>query len=155
MSRKKSPPRKPYQRRQGSSNQFVALYYDLLDSDAWRSLTPMQQRLYVICCRESHNTKTTPEGGTFDERLFFMNKALRTTVHRLYPPSDTRRFKHDMAQLIATGFCDCVQSNYKSREPNLYRLSARWGAWGTDKFELPESVMTNYMKRCQSKGEPW
>ena len=155
MPRRKQQPRKPYQRRAGSSNQFIAIYYDLIDSEAWRSLSPMQQRLYIVCVRESHNAKTTPEGGTFDERLFFMNKALRTTVHKLYPPSDTRRFKHDMAKLIEVGFVDCVHSNYKSREPNLYRLSARWGAWGTDSHELPDDVMTNYMLRQRTEDKPW
>ena len=149
MPRKRQQAAKPYQRRPGSKSGFVQLFYDLLGSEAFHDLTPKQKLLYVYCARESHGRAMADHGG--DERLFYMNRALRVECHGLYAEGDKRGFERDMQALIEHGFVDCVQSNYKSRERNLYRLSARWNAWGQPSFSIPDEVMTTHMRLERSK----
>lgn len=145
MGRKKGCSSKPYQRRATGATGFACLYYDLLDSAAFHDLAPRQKVLYVYCVRESHG-RAMRDSASMDESLFYMNAGLRSKYHELYSPNDTRCFERDMSALIMHGFIDCLQSNFKSREKNVYCLSSRWHKWGTDAFEVPDSVMTNHMK---------
>ena len=153
MPRKRSTPRKVWQRRAGGSAQFAQIYHDLLDSPAFHSLSDKQKLLYVYCVRETHGDAMRDAQGQ-DERLFYMNAELRTR-HGLYAESDTRGFERDVAALIESGFVDCLESNYRTRTKNLYRLSGRWCQWGGPEFIFPEDapggdecrpgVTTNYM----------
>lgn len=149
MPRKRRQTAKPYQARSGGKSGFIRLFYDLLDSEAFHDLTPKQQILLVFCIRESHGRAMADNGG--DERLFYMNRALRVEKHGLYADTDKRGFERDMAALIEHGFVDCVQSNYRSRERNLYRLSARWNMWGQPAFSVPDSVKTTHMRLAESR----
>ena len=151
---RKSQTRKPYQRRANSRAGFVPLYYDLLDSPAFHDLTPRQKVLYVYCARESHGRamgEAENRGEAKDETLFYMNKGLRSKVHEIYPESDTRCFREDMAALVEHGFVDCVQSGLEKRENNLFRLSGRWNHWGTSAFSVPKEIKTTYMLRQEQK----
>ena len=152
--RKGQQPRKLYLCLPGGSPKFVQVYHDMLDHDAYKDLTAKQKELHLYCLRNTHG-KATEDDPSHDPRLFYMNKAQRTVEHRLYPPSDTRRFKHDMAALVSHGFVDCVRSGYATRTKSLYRLSSRWHRWGTESFELPNEVMTEYMLTMKRRGEPW
>ncbi len=152
MSRgKKQQPRKPWQRRANSSRHFQCLYDDLLDSPAFHDLTAREKVLLIFCRRESHGRAMAE--GEHDERLFYMNKSLRTTIHELYKPSDTRQFEHDMAALIAHGFVDLVKSGYETRTKSLYRLSDRWNHWGTRAFGTPENVKTVHLQNEEAKAK--
>lgn len=152
MGRGKKYEYKAHQRRPNSSTRFVQVYHDLLDSPAFQDLTAQQKTLYVYCILESHGKAMVENQKTrLDERLFYMNKQLYVHVHKLYSEKDTRGFNRDMAALITHGLIDCVESNYKRRKKNLYRLSQRWHNWGTDAFEMPEEVMTNHMRIARAK----
>ena len=161
MSRRKKQPVKSYQRRSNGSSHFVQVFDDLLDSKAFHALSARQKALYLYCLRESHGAAmrdNAPEGGQGDERLFYMNKAVRTEVHELYAKSDTRGFERDMAALVAVGLVDCVTSGYEKREKTVYRLSSRWWHYGTRAFSLPKEVKTTHMlivedkeKKCSQK----
>ena len=153
MSRKRQQPRKPYQRRPGSSTSFVQLHHDLMDSKAFHDLSARAKVLYLYCVRESHGAATRDDVERHDERLLYMNKALRTQLHELYPPSDTRMFEEHMSELIGHGFIDVAYRGYKSRERSVYRLSSRWCDWGTDKFEVPDSVKSSHMLMSERSGD--
>lgn len=146
MSRRKKHTFQPYQRRANTDKTgFARLFYDLLDSDAFRDLTPRQRLLYVYCARESHNEDTMKvTGKPFDESLFLMNRAKRKS-HELYGLTDTRQFERDMTALVNHGFVDAVTSGYATKRANVYRLSSRWHNWGTPSFSMPDSVMTTHM----------
>jgi len=149
VSRKRKQGVKLWQRRAGGKTGFAQLYYDLLDSDAFHDLTARQKMLYVYSVRESHGRAAAENGA--DERLFYMNKALRSERHHLYATSDKRGFERDMAALIEHGLVDCVISGYKNRERNLYRLSARWHNWGSPSFSMPDDVLTTHMRLQRAK----
>lgn len=154
MGRRKKQPPKPYQRRPHGSSHFMQLYDDLLDSKAYHALSARQKVLYLYCVRESHGQAmrdNAPEGGMGDERLFYMNRALRVEVHELYAKSDTRGFERDMAALVSVGLVDCVTSGYAAREKSVYRLSSRWHHYGTRAYSLPESCKTLHMKIAEDK----
>lgn len=150
MARKRTKQQaKAWQRRPKGSAQFVQLYADLLDSPAFHDLSPKAKVLYIYCLRESHGAamrNNAPEGGMGDERLFYMNHALRTKVHELYAPSDTRCFERDMAALIEHGFVDVTRSGYERREKTVYRLSSRWNLWGSPDFTVPENAKSTHIK---------
>ena len=147
MPRRKQPV-KSWQRRPKGKSGFAAMYYDLLDSEAYTSLTAKQKTLYLYCCRESHGAAMRDnaiDGGEGDERLFYMNRGLYTTKYRLYGQSDKRGFARDMAALIAHGLVDCVSSGLATRERNLYRLSSRWHHYGTPAFSMPDGLKSTHM----------
>lgn len=150
MARAKKQERKPWQRRANASRQWNPIYNDLLDSPAFHDLTPSQKVLYFYCQRETHGDAMR-DSGTQDERVFFMNRALRCKTHQLYPLSDTRAFERDMAQLVGHGFVDCLQSGLDTRTKSLYRLSARWCDWGTPAFSMPERLKTLHMQIAEGK----
>ncbi len=152
MARKRKQVVNGWQRRPQGSKHFLQVYDDLLDSASFHDLTARQVRLYLYCVRESHGAAmrdNAKNGGTGDQRLFYMNQSLRTDVHELYPKSDTRGFERDMQSLIEHGFVDCVKSGYAGREKSVYRLSARWHEWGLPGYEVPDSVKTVHMGRVQ------
>ena len=154
MSRRKKQSPKAFQRRPNGSSHFVQVFDDLLDSKAFHALSARQKALYLYCLRESHGAAmrdSTPQGGQGDERLFYMNKALRTEVHELYAKSDTRGFERDMGALVSVGLVDCVSSGYAAREKSVYRLSARWWHYGTRAYSLPDSVKTLHMLIAEDK----
>ena len=145
MGRKRKHLRKAYQRRVGSSGQFIQLYYDLIDSDCFKDLSSRQIRLYVYCLREAHGEAmkdAARAGGEADECLFYMPRS-RYVAHSLYTPNEGREFRRDIAALIDHGLIDCVQSGRRSKVKSLYRLSARWNAW--PQVNTPTAVMTDYM----------
>lgn len=141
---------KPWQRREGSSEGFAQIHHDRLDSPAFHDLTAAQKVLYVYCVRESHGAAMKALSG-IDERLFYMNRGLWASTHKLYSRNSDRSFNRDMAALIDHGFVDCVRPSYKMGMKNLYSLSWRWGVWGTDAFEVPEKYKTTWMKRRDMK----
>ena len=151
MARKKQSYR-PYQRRANTDKTgFAQLYHDLLDSAAFRDLTPRQRLLYVYCVRESHG-EATRDDPNHDSARFYMNRQVRKQ-HELYGLSDSRQFERDMSELIKHGLVDAVKSGYECREKNVYRLSARWQHWDTPSFQIPDEVMTTHMLRKRSKQD--
>lgn len=148
MARRKRYGRKVWQRRAGSGEGFVQLHYDLLDSPAFHDLKarfPRAAILYLYCLREAHGQAMRDNPGS-DERVFYQSRSSCVGKHHLYAPTDRRGFKRDMTALIEHGFVDCVRSGYATREKNLYALSGRWCDWGTEKFAVPENVMTDSMR---------
>ena len=152
MARKRKQPVKSWQRRPTASGHFQLLYDDLLDSPAFHDLSPKQKVLLIYCIRESHGAamrENAPEGGKGDERMFYMNRALRIH-HGLYAESDTRGFRRDMSALISHGFVDCLRSGYERRERSIFRLSARWNIWGTSDFTVPDNVRLGHIALGES-----
>lgn len=155
MARRKQPV-KSWQRRPKGKSGFTPLFYDLLDSEAFTSLTAKQQSLYVFCCRESHGSAMRDNavgGGEGDERLFYMNRGLYVTKYQLYGANDKRGFARDMAALIGHGLVDCVSSGLATRERNVYRLSSRWHHYGTSAFSMPDSLKSTHMLIEEDKAK--
>ena len=158
MARRKRQQRKAWQRRANGSGQWHPIFNDLLDSPAFHDLRPSAKVLYLYCQRETHGDAMR-DSGTQDERLFYMNRALRCKVHELYPLSDSRGFERDMRELVSHGFVDCLESGLAERKRSLYRLSGRWCDWGTSAFSMPKQFKTTHQliaedrERRASAGE--
>ena len=155
MARKKNNGNKSWQRRPSGKRGFTPMFYDLLDSEAFTSLTCKQRMLYVYCCRESHGQAMRDnalEGGEGDERMFYLNRELYVHRYKLYGENDRRGFNRDMAALIGHGFVDCIKSGLATREKNLYRLSSRWHHYGTPAFSMPDSLKSTHMLIAEDKA---
>ena len=127
----------------------MALYRDLLLSDAYMSLTPKQKALFTCCVAESHGGATKDHaiatGGTGDTLLLYMNKSLYTTKYQLYKANDKRGPRRDLAALINAGLIDCVHQGFAEKSKNVYRLSSRWQDYGKPDYRVPNNCKTLHM----------
>ena len=145
---------KPGEKSESGADTSANIYRSMLLSDVWKSLTPRQVRLYLICKSEYYGKSKDdlrPFKEYFDshhisdqERLrhFTMNwgKVRKDGLFGMY--SNHNHFIDDMNVLISKGFVDCIIPGADTRQKNLYRLSDRWTRYGTDEYELPDNCKT-------------
>lgn len=145
MSRRKTPYQKKVFESSGASNDTSAnLYMSMLLSDAWKSLTAQQQRLYLYCKAQYYAEKQKPNG---DPLCFTMNQSKWCGLYRLYEKSNAKGFYRDMAALIQAGFVSCIECGAATRTKSIYRFSSMWQKYGTPAFEVTPSEMTLSMRR--------
>lgn len=154
MSKRKTPyQKKPFESNGASSDTSANLYVSMLLSDAWRSLTAQQQRLYLYCKAQYYAEKQKPNGNPL---CFTMNQAKWCGLYRLYEKSNAKGFYRDMAALIEAGFVSCIECGATTRTKSIYRFSAMWQKYGTPAFEVAPADMTLSMRRKEQikKGVP-
>lgn len=154
MSRRKTPyQKKPFESSGASSDTSANLYMSMLLSDAWRSLTAQQQRLYLYCKAQYYAEKQKPNS---DPLCFTMNQSKWAGLYGLYEKSNAKGFYRDMAALIEKGFLACVECGAITRTKSIYRFSSMWQKYGTPEFEVTPSEMTTSMLRKAriKKGYP-
>lgn len=154
MSKRKTPyQKKPFESTGASSDTSANLYMSMLLSDAWRSLTAQQQRLYLYCKAQYYAEKQKPNS---DPLCFTMNQSKWAGLYGIYEKSNAKGFYRDMAALIAAGFVICVECGAATRTKSIYRFSSMWQKYGTPEFEVMPSEMTVSMsrKKAYKKGIP-
>ena len=156
MSKRKTPYQKKLFESTGvSSDTSANLYMSMLLSDAWRSLTAQQQRLYLYCKAQYYAEKQKPNGNPL---RFTMNQAKWCGLYGLYEKSNAKGFYRDIAALIQTGFITCAECGAATRTKSIYRFSSMWQKFGTPAFEVAPSDMTLSMRRkeqIKKGGTPW
>ena len=98
----------------GKNNKFVSLYIGMLESEAYMSLKPRQQRLYTYMRLQYKG----------EQNAFEFNWYKANTVYKLY----TKRadFYNDIATLIYSGFIVCTECGETTRTASKYAFSDNW-----------------------------
>ena len=129
------------------SEAFASIYSSMMTSEAFISLTARQKTLYLYCKLQYY--AESPRG----EPEFTMNQGKWCGKYQLYAKGNAQAFYKDMEALINHGFVDCIYQGGAMHRKNRYKLSDRWRLYGTDKFEVPCSVMTAGMLRKFRKNK--
>lgn len=121
----------------------------MLESEAFKDLTPRQRMLYIYAKSQFFNATNRPaddfpEVEKFQahkgQMYFYLNHALLSDVFGLYPKSNTRDLYKDAAALEAHGFIKCVTPKRPSGKRNhaiengkysclIYTYSDAWHHW--------------------------
>lgn len=127
--------KKPFESTGKSSDVSANIYESMILSPAWKSLTPKQKELYVICKLQLYSEKKPPKavGKPDNEALFTMNRHKYVKKYGLYKDNNRAGFHRDMNALIDKGFIDLVQSGKTNRTKSIYALSSRWQDYVPDK----------------------
>lgn len=87
----------------------VRLYFRMLESKPWNSLSPYSQVLYIKLLKEHR--------GRSENRFKLPYSCIN------YSPATTSRC---LAELQKWGFIDCVEKGGLFHKSNVYALSERW-----------------------------
>ena len=106
-------------------------------SKAWRDMSARQRQLYVIAKSQyygaySRPVKDYPEIEMYknnDKDYFYLNRALVSGVHGLYPQSNTRDLYNDINVLIEHGFIERVSDGRPNKMRSIYTYSDAWKYW--------------------------
>lgn len=120
--------KKPFESTGKGSDVSANIYESMILSPAWKSLTPKQKELYLVCKLQYYSEKKTPkpEGKPENEAYFTMNRHKFVKKYELYKDSYRAGFHRDMNALINKGFIDLIQSGKTNRTKNIYAFSSRW-----------------------------
>ena len=118
---------------------FTQLYDSLYDSDAFISLSPSAQRLYICMIRQY-------KGGANDE--FELPYSVWHDKYKLFGSSNT--FKSAKKELIAAGFIEETFNGQSTMNANRYRFSA---AWYTKHIEKSRAVFEEEQARLKADAK--
>ncbi|HIW39664.1 MAG TPA: hypothetical protein IAA36_01680 [Candidatus Eubacterium pullicola] len=118
---------------------FSSIYYSMLISPAFTSLTASQKTLYMYCKVQYYGEE--PVG----KPTFSMNKGKWCKKYKLYSEGNAQGFYRDMEALINHGFIDCIYQGALYHRKNRYMFSNRWQQYGKKDYEVPYNVMTYAM----------
>ena len=145
MSNRKSEyVKQPFESDCSRSDTSANVYDSMLRSAAWIDLKPSAQALYFVCKSQYYAEKRKPIIS--DRTSFTMNQGKWADTYKLYRKDNSKAFYRDMAALIEHGFIDCAESGANTRTKSIYRFSSRWHDYGTQAFEVPDSVKTAAMR---------
>lgn len=154
MPRKKPYVPKNYESAKGAGDTSANIYKSMQNHTAWKDLSPTQKVLYLACKAEyygksRHDLDSFEEEYRSDQAVFTFSRSkwLKGIIGSYELYSNLNSFYKDMDNLILHGFIDCVICGRSTRTKSLYRFSSRWQLWGTDRFTLPASVMTDSLLR--------
>ena len=135
MSTKKNKrvPAAKFEAHPGNDSQFTRIHEDLLQSEAFLSLTKPQRLLYVYMKRRYFNgsDKSHPN---HDREQFHFNRALYRNKCKLYTNDES--FRKDRDALIEKGFIVCVEDGSNTRSKSVYKFSDMWQNYGTKFFQV-------------------
>lgn len=106
------------------------IFESMLQSSAFRSLTPKQQILYVYLKAQLFG-KRKPQQDFPDvpslqgDNLFYFNWS-QAKDYGLYKETCSKNFYGDMEALIKGGFIDRIASGKSNRTKTIYEFSSRW-----------------------------
>lgn len=111
----------------------ATIFESMLQSDAFKSLNPKQQILYVYCKAQYYGKrkpeKDYPDIPQFEGAdLFYFNWDI-AQEYGLYKPSCNKNFRNDMQALIQHGFIEIVASGKAQHKKNVYKFSSKWKTW--------------------------
>lgn len=126
---------------------FVALYYDMLDSPAWAKLTAKDKDLYLRLRRKYQRKVTKGIVHESNRNDISMPKAeYRSFMHQ-------ETFEKSIDRLIELGFVKLVQNRYETRECNIYGFSDMWQNYGTKDFKIKPEHRRTLRQQLDSKRE--
>lgn len=117
----------PFETR-GSSN-FLRMYYDMLTSPAWKSLSLRQRGLYLeFKGRYQEDRRDHKIISTNKDKIHFSGQeATKPGPNGELPLYGCKnQFYADLDVLISAGFIKVVSTGYFSRSATVYGLSERW-----------------------------
>lgn len=117
------------QKRNKIQGGFVAITYEMINSEAYRELTCSALKAFVLCLRK---VKTHDPSDRF-----------KYSFSLTYPEAKKQglwhsAFNRGMRQLQQLGFIVCVMRGgmrFQGKACSLYRLSRRWEDYGTPDFK--------------------
>jgi len=120
----------------GDNKLSTALYMKMLTSEAYLTLSSNATRLYTYMKLQlygQHGKDKIQDPENKGRDCFVFNKAMWSKdtdnphSYRLF--GNGKQFKQYKSELIEHGFIDEVQSNWTTREKNIYCFSSRWKTW--------------------------
>lgn len=136
---KKKPTYETFQTARPNGN-FMMLYFDMLDSEAWQELTAHEIQLYLYMLRK-YQRKVT-KGQIWDsnkENISIPNKEYSKLMHR-------NTFEKSIDHLIELGFIKLIENRYKTRQCNIYGFCDMWQSYGDKDFYIKPEWMRKYYK---------
>jgi hypothetical protein len=128
---------------------FVALYWDMLDSKAWQELTAHDIQLYIYM-RRKYQRKVT-NGQIWDsnkDNISIPRNEYLKLMHQ-------QTFEKSIDHLIDLGFIKLIENRYAVRKCNIYGFNDMWAKYGTDEFYIkPEWRRTfKQQKKAREKKQ--
>jgi hypothetical protein len=155
MTRKKTATKESFESGNGSSN-FIALYFDMIDSKAWQELTAHDIQLYIYLRRKY--TRKVTNGQIWDSNKDNISAPEFTTIdkngkeHKGYTEFMTKRtFWKSMDHLIDLGFIRLIENRYATRQCNIYGFSDMWQKYGTKDFYIKPEYRRTLKQQLNSK----
>lgn len=117
------------ERKDSSAN----IYESMLLSDAYRSMKPRQQQLYVLC-KAQYFGKKKPRQDFPDleqvksDECFYLNYG-NIKQYGLYTENMKKEFYDDMKILVEHGFIEVVIKGGRGKQKSVYKYSDRWQSW--------------------------
>lgn len=138
MGKVKKQNYRPFQTNRGGH--FVALYDDMMESDAWGQLTANDIVLYIELVKKFKAAYIKGElHRTNENNLSMVKKEYIKLMHQA-------SFFKSIDHLIDMGFIKVIESGYAERKCNIYGLNDMWKHYGTNLFNIK-----NEWKRVKSR----
>jgi hypothetical protein len=122
-----------------NGGRLIALYFDMLDSEAWRELKGNDIKVYMYMLRKytASYTKGMLVNCNKDNISIPKNEYLGKDKKQPWIMKIGRStFINAIDNLIDLGFIKVVKSGYAARECNIYGFNDMWKFYGTDKFYI-------------------
>lgn len=103
---------------------FTKITHDMMDSQAWKSLSLRQRGLYLEMKAKYREKKVSGELESSNVDDITLPESEWKELYGTY-----RTFKTDLDALIEKGFLRIVQPGKNIRKPNIYGFAASWKEW--------------------------
>lgn len=117
-------------KQRGKHHAFVMLTYELIDSEAYKSLQPSAGKLLPYCLRKVKEPYGSPKSYSTDFNFSYTEAAAKGFA------KDT--FSRSLHSLIERGFINLIKKGglrgYQ-KSNSIYRLSDRWRKYDTPDFQ--------------------
>ena len=118
--RKRYTPKK-YESRKPNGDISANIYLSMIQSKAWRELTPNAMRLYLYMKLQLYGQKSLTDCG---EEYFYFNKAMWHDTYHIY--TNQAQFYKDRDMLVSNGFIEIVERGQNTRTRAIYKFSDKW-----------------------------
>jgi len=115
----------------GKSN-FMQIFHDMFDSEAWKSLNAHDRDLYMHMLRK-HQRKVI---SGYIEKSNCDDISMPKSEYEKF--MNQRTFYKSIDKLIEHGFVKVVRNGYAAKICNIYGFSDMWKLYGTKGFEIKE-----------------
>lgn len=128
MARKKKQIYESFQTSQPTN--FMMIYWDMMDSKAWKELTAHDIQLYIHMLRKYHRkvSKRTIYDSNKDN-ISIPKKEYKELMHQ-------STFEKSIDHLIELGFIKLIENRYNVRKCNIYGFCDMWQNYGTNDFNI-------------------
>lgn len=133
---KKKPIYETFQTARPNGN-FMMLYFDMLDSEAWQELTAHEIQLYLYMLRKYQRKVTKGQiWNSNKDNISIPKKEYRELMHQ-------STFEKSIDHLIELGFILLIENRYKTRQCHIYGFCDMWQKYGTKDFHIKPEYKRN------------